>query len=306
MNKLQRSFTETKSENLKNGERGSTMVQLIITVAIIAIVSTFALINFRSARATIRLQNSTRQLASYMEKARLDAVRRHGTSSVEFTSPTTYTIQMDFNNSGSPVPRTFSFEQGVQLATSELPSVTFNWRGRAATSGAACITTFSIANSEGGQTVDVSGAGDVTVESQQPTLQNISYDPGPSSTTGIKSQTIVSGATVNDDNTPCLDQSGGGTSGDTGPTGCIMHYSTNNISIKKNGGSTGSVVLSMSTPSMVAATFPSNLTVSPTAQSVSTGSSFSIRSNSTLRGPFDVMFNSQCGASQIVRVNVTN
>jgi Tfp pilus assembly protein FimT len=305
MNKRQRSSTEIKSEHLKNGERGSTIVQLVITVSIIAIVSTFALINLRSARASIRLQNSVRQLATYMEKARVDAVRRHDSSSVQFTSPTSYRVTMDFNGTGSPVSRNFSFEQGVQIASADLPNVTFNWRGRTVTSGAACVTTFSVANQAGGQSVDVSGAGDVTVESQQPTLPNVSYDPGPSANTSIKSQTIVSGTTVND-NTPCMDLSGGGAPGDTGPQGCNMHYSTNNISIKKNGGSTGSVVISMSTASMVAATFPSNLTVSPTAQSVSTGTTFSIRSNSTLRGPFDVTFSSQCGASLTVRVNVTN
>jgi hypothetical protein len=38
--------------------------------------STFAVLNIHSTRASIRLQNSVRQLAGYLEKARLDAIRR--------------------------------------------------------------------------------------------------------------------------------------------------------------------------------------------------------------------------------------
>jgi len=306
MKKQQAFRHKTKLQNLTDGQRGSSLLQLVITVAIISIVTTFALINLRSARATIRVQNSVRQLASYMEKARVDAVRRHGTSTVQFTSPTTYFVKMDFNNNGDPVPRTFSFEQGVQINSADLPTITFNWRGRTVTGGAACVTTFSVGSNQGATplSIDVSGSGDVTVESQQPTLPNVSYSPGITGSTNIKSQTIVSGTTAID-NTPCLDLPGGAP-GDNGPPECNIHVSSTSISIRKNGGSTGSVVVSMSTASMVAASFPSNLTVSPTAQAVSTGSSFTIRSNNTARGPFDVTFSSQCGSSIPVRVNVTN
>ena len=106
------------------------MVELIIVVAIIGIVSTFALIQIRSSRSALRVQNSIRQLASYMEKARVDAVRRHGTSAVIFSDTRTYSVTMDFNNDGSTSTRTFTFQDDVRLASSELPNVTFNWRGR--------------------------------------------------------------------------------------------------------------------------------------------------------------------------------
>ena len=58
------------------GERGFTIVQLILTIAIISIVSTFAVLGISSARASTRLSNSSRRLASYLERARGDAVRR--------------------------------------------------------------------------------------------------------------------------------------------------------------------------------------------------------------------------------------
>jgi len=289
-----------------NGQGGSTLVQLLIVVAVIGIVSAFALINLTSARATFRLQNSVRQLGSYLEKARVDAVRRHGSSTVQFTSPTSYTVTMDFDNTGVPASRDFNFEQDVQIASADLPNITFNWRGRTLTSGAACVTTFSVRNNQSdGLSVDVSGSGDVTVENQQPTLPNITYTSGISSSASIKSQSIVSGTTAVD-NTPCLDLSSDGLPGGSGPPNCTIQVSSTSVSVKKNGGSTASVVVSMSSPSLVVAACPSNLTISPTSQSVTTGTSFSIRSNNGLRGPFDVTFSSQCGSSIVVRVNVTN
>jgi hypothetical protein len=104
-----------------------------------------------------------------------------------------------------------------------------------------------------------------------------------------------------------MDLSGGGVGSDSGPPSCTIHVNSSSISIKKNGGGTGSVLVNMSNPSLVVATFPSNLTVSPASQTVtSSGQSFSIVSKNTLRGPYNVTFTSQCGSTLTVKVNVTN
>jgi prepilin-type N-terminal cleavage/methylation domain-containing protein len=287
-------------------DRGVGMLELVIVVAIVAIVSTFALLQIRSSRSALRVQNSVRQLASYMEKARIDAVRRHGTSTVTFTDTRTYSITMDFNNAGSPSTRTFTFLEGVQLASSELPNVTFNWRGRTLTSGSSCVTTFAVSDTmDHGLSVDVSGSGDVTVENQQPTLPNVTYNNTVTSTDSVDSRLVVAGTSTLE-NTPCLDLSGGGVGVDAGPPSCTMHVNSSSISIRKNGGSSGSVLVSMSNPNLVVATFASNLTVSPASQTVSTGQNFSVLSKNTLRGPYNVTFTSQCGSSITVKVNVTN
>lgn len=287
-------------------DRGIGMAELIIVMAIVGIVSAFALIQVRSARSAMRVQNSIRQLASYMEKARVDAVRRHSTSTVSFINPRTYSVTMDFNNSGSPTTRTFTLQDGVALASSELPNVTFNWRGRTLTAGSSCVTTFSVNDPFGnGLSVDVSGSGDVTVENQQPDLPNVVYSNNLNSSDGVDSRAIVSGAGTTD-NTPCMDLSGGGTGAAAGPPSCSISVNSTSIAIRKNGGSTGSFLVSMSTPALVVATIPSNLTVSPGSQNVHSGSSFSITSKNTLRGPFNVTFTSQCGSSITVKVNVTN
>ena len=288
------------------GEQGAGIAELAIVLAIIGIVSTFALLQIRSSRSALRVQNSVRQLASYMEKARVDAVRRHGTSTVSFTDTRTYAVTMDFNNGGSPSTRTFTFEDGVRLVSSELPAVTFNWRGRTLTAGASCVTTFAVSDSmDHGLSVDVSGSGDVTVENQQPTLPNVTYNNTLTSFDNIDSRLVV-GGTGTMENTPCMDLSGGGVGVDSGPPSCNIQVSSSNVSIKKNGATTASVLVTMSTPSLVVASFPSNLTVSPASQVVHTGQNFSIVSKNTLRGPYNVTFSSQCGSSVTVKVNVTN
>src|ERR687892_4839 len=103
----------TRVVKVDRQNRGIGMVELVIVMAIIGIVSVFAIMQIRSARAAMRVQNSVRQLASYMEKARVDAVRRRGNSTVKFTDPRTYTVEMDFNGSGSVSARTFTFQDGV-------------------------------------------------------------------------------------------------------------------------------------------------------------------------------------------------
>lgn len=286
-------------------QRGAGIAELAIVLAIIGIVSAFALFQIKSSRSALRVQNSVRQLASYMEKARVDAVRRHGTSTVSFSNTNTYSVTMDFNNVGSVTTRTFTFDEGVRIASSELPNVTFNWRGRTLTSGASCITTFAVHDANHGLSVDVSGSGDVTVENQQPTLPNVTYNNTVNSADSVDSRLIVAGAATSD-NTPCMDLSGGGIGADSGPPSCNIHVNSSSISIRKNGGSTGNVLISMSNPNLVVATFPSNLIVSPASQSVFTGQSFSVLSKNTLRGPYNVTFTSQCGSSLTVKVNVTN
>jgi Tfp pilus assembly protein FimT len=297
---------ETQKVEHRDRERGAGIVELAVVLAIVGVVSAVVLFQVGSARSALRVQNSVRQLASFMEKARIDAVRRHGTSTVSFSDTRTYSVTMDFNNSGSATTRTFTFQDGVNLASSELPNVTFNWRGRTLTSGTSCVTTFAVSDTmDHGLSVDVSGSGDVTVENQQPTLPNVTYNNTVNSADSINTREVVTGASTSD-NTPCMDLSGGGVGADSGPPSCSLHVNSSSISIRKNGGGTGSVLLSMNNPSLVVATFPSNLTVSPASQTVSSGQTFSIVSKNTLRGPYNVTFTSQCGSTITVKVNVTN
>lgn len=151
----------------KKRQRGFTITQMVITLAIIAIVSTAGVLGIRTARAEFRLQNNARLFATYVEKARADSIRRHATSdqesSIETFGPgsTTYAVTMDFG-SGSVETRNFELESGLTFST-VAKKVTFDWRGRIAEAWVFQIFSDYLARS---LPVDVSGSGDITVGEQ--------------------------------------------------------------------------------------------------------------------------------------------
>src|SRR5690242_12705380 len=194
---------ETPTAIKRGRERGVGIVELVIVLALIGIVSAFALIQVRSSRSALRVQNSVRQLASYMEKARIDAVRRHGTSNITFSNTRTYSVSMDFNDGGTSTTRTFPFQDGVNLASSDLPNVTFSWGSHSLTSNCSCVTIFAVSDTmDHGLSVYVSCSGDVTVENQQQTLPNVTYNNTVSASDSVDSRGVVTG-TSSSDNTPC-------------------------------------------------------------------------------------------------------
>ncbi|HKR58915.1 MAG TPA: hypothetical protein VJS64_04220 [Pyrinomonadaceae bacterium] len=286
---------------------GFSLLQLIITIAVISIVSAFALISFRSTKASLRLQNSVRQLAGYLEKARLDALRRHANpnSTVVFTSATSYDVTMDFDGTGTISTRTFPFEDGVSIISTPLPSVSFNWRGRIS----ACTLTFAVQNSRGEQSwIDVSDAGEVTINSNVDVLPNAGY-ASVATNTSVDSSAVVSGTAVHNNTADCT-AGGGGVAGPPisgGGPGCTDTANPSSISIKKNGGGTVQITVTATNTGTVTVTTPINLRATPTSQTVSGGGTvtFSLVSLNNTRGTFAVNFNSPC-TTLTVLVTVTN
>jgi len=148
-------------------QQGFTITQMIITLAIIAIVSSVGVLGIKNARAEFKLQNNARLFATYVEKARLDAIRRHAPdgqeSSIETFGPgsTAYAVTMDFG-SGAIETRTFDLESGLNFQTAG-KKVSFNWRGRIAEAWVFQIHSEYLARN---LPVDVSGSGDITVGEQ--------------------------------------------------------------------------------------------------------------------------------------------
>jgi hypothetical protein len=136
------------------------VVEVLITLAIIAVVSGAALMGISSARASVRLSNSARQFAINAEGARADAVRRHGQASVQMLDASTYSVTTDFGYTGTSTTQNFSLESGVTFITT-LQTITFDWRGRVPAE-------VSVGFSNGHTTcnVDISGSGDVTIDSE--------------------------------------------------------------------------------------------------------------------------------------------
>src|SRR6266478_3051005 len=219
-------------------QSGFSVIQLLVAFVLISIVSAFALLQISSTRASLSLQNSVRQLATYLERARMDAIRRHATtsdmlSSVVFTSNNTYNVKMDFDGTGTPSTRTFTFESSVPGIPpgSPLPTVGFNWRGRISS----CTITFAIFNSRGEQSwVDVSDAGDVTVNSNVDVVPSADFATV-STSSDVATSSVVAGSGVHNNSVDCT----GGDSGAAGPpisgsgVGCTDTANPSSISIKK-------------------------------------------------------------------------
>src|SRR4051812_22258907 len=100
----------SKRMRRRTNELGYSLLQLLITVGVVAIVAAFAFFGITSARASIRLSNSVRVFAGYAERARSDAVRRHDTTSIQAVDANSYSVTMDFDGAGVLTTRTFSAE----------------------------------------------------------------------------------------------------------------------------------------------------------------------------------------------------
>ena len=148
-------------------QRGFTIMQMVITVALIAIVTAFGVLGIKNARAEFRLENAARLFASYVEKARADSIRRHAAPGTESSietfgeGTTNYIVTMDWG-SGTVESRTFQLDPGLDMGV-VAKKVTFNWRGRIDEAWV-----FQIRSQQLGKNypVDVSGSGDITVGSQ--------------------------------------------------------------------------------------------------------------------------------------------
>jgi prepilin-type N-terminal cleavage/methylation domain-containing protein len=301
---------------IRKGELGFSLIELMIVMVLIAIVSTFAMLGIARARASINLQNSMRLLSGYMEKARLDAIRRHESSIVEFVSPgNLLRVTMDFDGNGTKSTRTFELPAGINSVISaasddDYPIVEFNWRGRTTQ----CYMAFQLQNTRGeSTTLSVTNAGDITVD----TNLGATVSPGNYSSVNqsgdIASSTAISSTTVS----PCLEPCStcvppAGPVQSTGPTGCsAFTVNKSSITIRKNGGSTDSFIITAPTADNVTAKQSdgkTNLQFLPGAtQSVTAGGTktYTLKSLNNSKGKFPVVFNSSCSSASVI-VTVTN
>ncbi len=199
----------TRAKHIRPEECGASVLELIAVVTIIGVVTVFAFQRIDSAQRTMRVTNSVREIQSYIEKARVDSVRRHAVSSaqkasVQIVDSTTYTVTMDFAGTGTPQARTITLAQGSNFSTgaTALPiTISFDWRGRAtmvdgnsSALGSSSLT-LNDGNNGNSTVLNVSNTGDAGTNSETVTKPNISPTP---STPTIRSNTnnMPAGMTV--------------------------------------------------------------------------------------------------------------
>lgn len=320
----------TRALKDRRQEQGFSLLQLVVAIAIISIVTTFATLGIARARAAIRLQKSVRVFAGYVEKARLDAIRRHRGTTVDISGPSTYDIFMDYDGSGNAVTRRFTLEDGVVFTDANNATVTvdasgnvscpngdpvpwadFDMRGRTTE----CTMLFRLKNSnDETTTLQVMGSGDVTVDTAVATPANVNYS-NVNATKDVVTSATVNGTKIPLNLSPCGVSGGGGGGGGGTPvvvgtcTGGQIYPDTSLVTIRRNGGSTATVNITVNQSGTITATPDSNLSVTPTTRAVTSGSggtfSFTISSITRTRNIFTVNFTNPCSSTS-VRVKVTN
>jgi prepilin-type N-terminal cleavage/methylation domain-containing protein len=155
-------------------QNGFSAIELLITITVITLITAFATMGITRARATMRLAGAAREFAAYIEKARVDSIRRHADGEGEWASVTinpdrtSYTVT--FAPFGSDLStRTITLPAGVTFDTAE--TIAFDWRGRTqSTVGsdkeANAQVSITLRNSSDFVSVDVTGSGDVTIDSR--------------------------------------------------------------------------------------------------------------------------------------------
>ena len=177
---------------------GFSLLELLIVVTLISIVSVLALLSFQKSNKDLKVAGATRTFSTYLEKARLDSLRRHGGASVTVDSTTSYTVNMDFDGSGTTTSRTMTLPAGTSLSYTLPPAtvstdpsstpitISYDWRGRStnmvsltltdSTSGVRTSTL--VAGSTGDISSDTTVTGPVATPTPQVTV---------ATTSGIKS-----------------------------------------------------------------------------------------------------------------------
>jgi type II secretory pathway pseudopilin PulG len=290
--------------------RGFSLLQVIVVLAVVSVVVTMAVLGVRATRASMQLNAAARTLAQNIERARLDAIRRHDTATVAFLSATTYEVSMDFANTGSMQPRQFTLDGGLSVAadtSGNYPSVGFDWRGRTSQ----CSTSFQFQNDRGElASVQVGGSGDVTVNNAVNSLPNINY------ATINENSNVLSSATVNGNNTklsldPC-NSSSGGVSVPPATVTCAagqIRLADGIISVRKNGLNSGSTIATVNAAGTITVMADPNLSVSPGTKTFNASGgtqTFNISSVTKAKGTYAVNFYFTCSTPAVLYVQVTN
>lgn len=183
-------------------QRGFTLIQLIIVILVVAVIGGMAAMGIAQARQRVRLTNQARLIASYLEKARVDSIRRHASTpgemaSLTFTSATSYQVRYDMDGNGTLDTLNVNLDSPIVVVGTPVPT-RFDWRGRFVTDNPA-ITRISITlefgnNASDQRTIDVTRSGDVTIDSREylDDVPNVNVN---SNLSGIDSGSTVNGNT---------------------------------------------------------------------------------------------------------------
>jgi type IV fimbrial biogenesis protein FimT len=129
--------------------KGFTMAEVVVTLAILGIMATIAVPSFMSWLPKHRLQTSVRQIYDDLNLAKMEAVRRNTNVFVQFSRVNErYSVILDSNNSGAvdggdtTLKNNIALEAGVDINNTSFggDTVGFNNRGMTVSNAAGTVT----------------------------------------------------------------------------------------------------------------------------------------------------------------------
>ena len=170
-NMAQKVMVPTKRKMELTSAAGLSMVELLVVVSLVAVLSSVAVVSFSKSNRNIKVNGASRLLSGYLEKARLDSLRRHGGATVVFNSTSGYTVNLDWAGTGTTTSRAITLPTNITVRYSLPPSTTivnpsttpvtvaYNWRGQATST---VLVTLTDSSSGASSTLVVGSAGDIS------------------------------------------------------------------------------------------------------------------------------------------------
>jgi type IV fimbrial biogenesis protein FimT len=144
-------------------ESGFTLVELMVTIAVFAILASIAIPTFMSLMPGMRLNGAARQVMTDLMAARMKAVKENNRFRVFFIDNHQYKILDDDNNNNAENAGEWTQTKDIQ---NEYHDVTFSSTANPIyyPRGTAYGTTITLTNSSGSKTVKVAITGRVKIE----------------------------------------------------------------------------------------------------------------------------------------------
>ena len=154
---------------------GFSVVELLIVAVMLSVVTGFAITQIAQAKQNMTRANAVRELTTNIEKARLDSVRRHATTSTQLAqvaiiNANFYSVTLDANGDGAmdaPLVIGMPADSNLTIQNGTFPrTIMFNWRGRTVDSSGNTTNPDSIriGNSYGSTTVRITNAGQTAID----------------------------------------------------------------------------------------------------------------------------------------------